>query len=285
MSLVINDNEVISNLVIDSRDRKAGTYWNFICPKDQKFLNFDRVNRIALTQVNMAILPFNINEYNRYFSVTDGTNTYQVALAKGYVTSALPPDPTSIQTIIQNGLNANPYGWVFTVVFDQYTSQITWTSSVPTRVSVASEQILDCLGVVLTNTLSTSYTGAISTGTYSNVFYICSKALTGETVRDVHTNITINNIIGIICVADQLISENFYHVFREYKQLKVFDFEPSRPLGGEIDIYFVDAYGQPLLDERPAYQSQRITLEFKIVSTRNPQFTQLITELNKRGIV
>lgn len=281
MSLVISQDEVMSTMVLDSRDRKFGTQFNFIVPGSSSFLNFTRVKRIALTSANIAFFPFNINEYNNKFTITDGVNSYNVVIPPGFMTTKVattPPNTSNYKFVLESAMNANPYGWTFTVSVDNYSGRMQWTSSVPTRVSsIIGFPITDMLGIVVTPTLSINYVGAIYNNTYSNVFYICSKALTRDSVRDVHSNGIVNNIIGIMSISDQNIEEDYYHTNRSFTQIKVFDFEPSQPIGGEIDIYVQDAYGN-LIYEYPEYASNRLTLEFLIVSTRNPIVQTLIKE-------
>jgi len=278
MSIVLSDNEVISNLYIDSNDAKYGTTWNFVCPPGQSFINFTRIKRIALCNVNLGFLPYTINEYNRYFTITNGTNSYQVSLPIGYYDVRDPSSPAYYIPLIKTAMDANPYGWVFTVSRNLILGTIEWTSTVPIRVSKSSFPLFDALGIRETSTLSASYTsGGITSGVYTNVLYICSKALTKNSVRDAHSNSIINNVLGIISVNDQFSGNDYYHVEKEYRQLKIFDFEPTEPIGSEVDVYFIDSYGREIF-QYPQYDSNRITLEFKIVSTRNPSFTKTIPE-------
>ena len=269
MSLVINDNEVMSEFFVDNKDRKYGTPFNFVCPLTSTYINFNGIKRMAMSSANMSFLPYTINELNRYFSVTDGVNTYQVALPIGYWNISVPSSTTTFYlNLLQTALNANPYGWVFTLTDVQLTGIFTWVCSVPVRVSQTTASLQNTLGIHSTSTLSANYSSYIITGTYSNVYYVCSKALTKDTVRDATTNTIINNVLGIISINDQLFQEGYYNTKTEYRQMKVFDFEQSTPIGGEIDIYVVDSRGRSII-EYPQYESLEILLEFKIVSTRN----------------
>ena len=101
--------------------------------------------------------------------------------------------------------------------------------------------------------------------------------MTKNTTRDAHTNSIINNVLGIISVNDQYSGSDYYHVGKEYRQMKVFNFEPTEPIGSEIDIYVVDCYGKPVV-ERSEYESNRLTLEFKVIITRNPSYAITIPE-------
>lgn len=278
MSIVLDQNEVISNFYIDSLNRKSGTAWNFTVSNSQSFINFTKIRRIALSEINLGFLPFSVNEYNRYFTITDGVNSYQVAIPPGYIDIRDPSSGIFFIGIIQTAMNANPFGWVFTVTNNQRLGTIEWTSSVPIRVSQASQQIFDCFGIKANPNLVTTWNfGGIVSGVYSNVFYICSKQLTRNTIRDCHSNIIINNVLGIVSVSNQFTGSDYYHVGKEYDQMKVFDFEPSEPLGNEIDIYFLDCYGNEIFNYS-SYDSSRVTLEFKIVSIRNPTLSKTITE-------
>jgi len=278
MSIVLSPDETLSNFYVDSIDAKYGTTWNFVSPVGQSFLNFTRIKRMALSSANLALFPYTINEYNRYFTITDGTNSYQVSLPVGYYDVRDPTSSAYYLTLIQTAMNANPYGWVFTVGRNAILGTITWTSNANIRVSQSSFPLFDTLGIRETTTLSSSYTsGAIVSGVYSNVIYICSRSLTRNAVRDAHTNSIINNVLGILSVNDQYVGSDYYHIEKDYRQMKVFDFEPSEPIGSEIDIYFLDCYGKPIY-EYPQYESNRITLEFKVVSTRNPSFAKVIAE-------
>jgi hypothetical protein len=233
---------------------------------------------MALSNVNMSLFPYTINDYNNKFTITDGINSYQVVLPIGYYDIRNSTSTAYYLPLIQTAMNANSFGWTFVVTTNAIKGRIEWTSSVPIRVSVGSFPLFDVLGIRVSNTLTTSYqVNAITSGVYSNVIYICSRSLTKNAVRDAHTNSIINNVLGIMSVNDQFSGSDYFHVEKEYRQLKIFDFEPSEPLGSEIDIYFVDSYGKPII-EYPEYESNRITLEFKIISTRNPSFTRTIPE-------
>jgi hypothetical protein len=278
MSIELNDDEVLSNFFVDNIDKKSGGNWDFVCPAGQSFVNYNRIKRMALNAVYMTNLPYDINDRNNKFTITDGTNSYQVVIPIGYINTQQPSAPNYFITLIQTAMNANTFGWVFTVSYNPGTGIITWTSTVPTRVSFADKFVFNTFGIRVSTTLSTSYTnGAIICGTNSNVLYVCSRQLTRFSVRDAHTNSIINNTIGTISITNFLFGVDYAITEKQITQMKIFDFEPSTPIGSEIDIFFLDCYGLPILDS-PVYDSNRITLEFKVISVRNPIATTLLQE-------
>ena len=276
MSLIINDNEVMSDFFVDSTNRKLGNNgYNFVVPSGPSFINFTRIKRIALSQITMSYLPYNIYDGNNRITFTDGTNTYTSVLPYGYYEFITTTSPQYFLTPFTNALNANPYGWVFTVSIDYTKAVLQWTCSVPVRI-LASTMKLN-LGIFPTTTLSTSFSGAIISGIDSNTFYICSNTLTKNTVRDCHTNSIINNVLGTISIDDESRTSGYFRVRREIKQMKVFDWSPTEPLGGEIDIYMTDIFGQRI-EGYDEYKSVIMNLEFKIVSTRNPTGETLLKQ-------
>jgi hypothetical protein len=278
MSIVLGENEVISNFYIDSLNKKSGTTFNFVVSNSQNFINFNKIRRISLSEFNVGFLPFSVNEYNRYFTITDGVNSYQVAIPIGYIDIRTSSSAIFFIGIIQTAMNANPFGWNFTVSNNQRLGTIEWTSSVPIRVSQASQQIFDTFGIRTNANLVSNWNfGGIVTGVYSNVFYICSKQLTRNTIRDCHSNIIINNILGVVSVNSQNTGSDYYHVNKVFEQMKVFDFVPSEPLGNDIDVYLLDCYGNEIFNY-PQYETARVNLELKIVSVRNPQFVKTVIE-------
>lgn len=279
MSIELNEDEVLSDFFVDSADKKSGGNWDFVCPTGQSFINFNRIKRMALSAVYMNNLPFDIYDGNNQITVTDGVNSYTAVIPVGYINTLNPSASNYFITLIQTALNANPYGWVFTVTYNLATAVVQWTSSVPTRISVANNRVFTTFGIRTTSTLSTSYTsGATIGGTSSILYYICSRALTRYSVRDAHTNSVINNVLGTISINDfQFSGGGVPSTEKQMTQMKIFDWEPSTPIGSEIDIYVLDYLGNPI-KENPLYDSNRITLEFKVVSTRNPTTLKLISE-------
>jgi hypothetical protein len=279
MSIELNEDEVLCDFFVDSADKKFGGNWDYVCPVGQSFINFNRIKRMALSAIYMNNLPFDIYNGNNQITITDGTNSYTAVIPVGYINTANPSASNYFITLIQTALNANPFGWVFTVSYDLATAVIKWTSTVPTRISVANNRVFTTFGIRTTSVLSTSYTsGATIGGTSSILYYICSRALTRFSVRDAHTNSVINNVLGTISINDfQFSGGGVPSTEKQFTQMKIFDFEPSTPIGSEIDIYVVDYLGNPIQDN-PLYDSNRITLEFKVVSTRNPTTLKLMSE-------
>ena len=275
MSLVINDSEVISNFYVDSNDRKFGTTFSFIVPNNSTFINFNRIKRFALAQINMSYLPYNVYDGNNSITISDGTNTYTATIPYGYYDFFLTTSPRYWITALQTALNSNPFGWVFVVSQNLIKSAVQWTCSVPVR--VVSSTMLQIGGILNTTVLSLSYQGAINSGVDSNIFYITSKALTKNSIRDAHTNSVINNVVGIVSQGDGFLNSTLSHVEKSFVQLKIFDWELSEPIGSEIDIEMVDQDGRSIIPY-PEYRSSRMTLEFKIVSTRNPTFETFIKQ-------
>lgn len=276
MSITLDENEVISNLYINNFDRKSGTAFNFVVPTSTSFINFTRVKRIALSNIFMAFLPYNVYGGNNTFTVTDGVNSYTVTLPIGFYDFFLPVSSTSPRNIylaIQTLLNANTFGWVFTFVRNEITSVVNMTCNVPVRISASTMQFN--LGLRTTTSLSLTYTGNIIAGVDSNIFYICSRALTRHTIRDAHSNIRINNVVGVIAIGDSFLNQSVAHVERQNVTMKIFDFEPTEPIGSEIDIFFLDEAGREIVP-LPEYESCGMTLEFRMVSVRNPNVVRTI---------
>jgi hypothetical protein len=268
MSLIVNENEVMSDFYIDSDDKKLGkNAFSFTVPLNQSFINFNRITRIALAGITMSYLPYNIFDGNNRITLFDGTNTFISVLPYGNYDFINSSSPRYFLTPLQNAMNANPYGWVFTLAVDPVKSNLTWTSSVPIQV-VTSTMSIVC-GIFKTTSLSTSYAGAVISGQDSPIFYVCSRALTKNSVRDAHTNSIINNVLGTISIDDEKLTGSYNVVRRQVEQMKVFDWSPSEPLGGEIDIYFIDQFGTEITDYSE-YKSSRMILEFKLITTRNP---------------